>query len=267
MLPRLRSLLSVGVCLAGAVLAQASPPGSWLPGSPGKEPGRSGTDVSQQAPAASQPTNQQLADEIVQRLRQSPRLKGYHVDVVVYHGSVQLSGYVSDQSQRDEILNLTRRVSGVVQIQDRLVLTNPGGITQTQALDPIPGPPPRKEGAGPLLGDPPASPATGGAAMPPEPTNLLQGAQQGAQPGPAVNAYTQPRMPPYAWPTYAPYNNYSRVAYPLLYPYQSWPFIGPMYPFPKIPPGWRSIHLTWEDGYWWYGRNSRGHDWWRVRFW
>jgi len=57
------------------------------------------------------------------------------------------------------------------------------------------------------------------------------------------------------------------VAYPNLYPYQSWPFIGPFYPYPKIPPGWRSITLTWQDGYWWYGKNATPHDWWRVRYW
>jgi hypothetical protein len=57
------------------------------------------------------------------------------------------------------------------------------------------------------------------------------------------------------------------VAYPQLYPYQSWPFIGPQYPFPKIPLGWRSVSLTWQDGHWWYGRLASGHDWWRIRYW
>ena len=76
-----------------------------------------------------------------------------------------------------------------------------------------------------------------------------------------------PPMPPYAWPSYAPYNNYSRVAAPSMYPYQSWPFIGPPYPFPKVPLGWRSVNLRWIDGHWWYGRTATGHDWWRVRYW
>jgi hypothetical protein len=76
-----------------------------------------------------------------------------------------------------------------------------------------------------------------------------------------------PKMPPYAWPTYAPYNNYSRVAYPTLYPYNAWPFIGPFYPFPKVPLGWRSVKLQWNDGHWWYSKTATGHDWWRVRYW
>ena len=73
-----------------------------------------------------------------------------------------------------------------------------------------------------------------------------------------------PPLPPYAWPTFAPYNNYSRVAYPTLYPAEAWPNIGPFYPFPKAPLGWRSVSLTWNDGYWFFGRNATGHDWWRA---
>ena len=77
--------------------------------------------------------------------------------------------------------------------------------------------------------------------MPPEPMPIFQ-----AQPGVGMYPnpqYQQPPLPPYAWPTYAPYNNYSRVAYPTLYPYEAWPFIGPFYPFPRVPLGWRSVPL------------------------
>ena len=76
-----------------------------------------------------------------------------------------------------------------------------------------------------------------------------------------------PKMPPYAWPSYAPYNNYSRVALPQAYPYEAFPFIGPCYPFPKIPPAWRSVKLQWEDGHWWFSTHSTKHDLWRMRYW
>ena len=76
-----------------------------------------------------------------------------------------------------------------------------------------------------------------------------------------------PRLPPYAWPTYAPYNNMARVAYPQSYPYNAFPYIGPFYPFPKVPLGWRKVVLEWEDGHWYYGRMSSPHDFWRVKFW
>jgi hypothetical protein len=96
---------------------------------------------------------------------------------------------------------------------------------------------------------------------PGEPMPIFQG---GGMPNPAMQP---PPMPPYAWPTVAPYNNFSRVAYPTLYNYEQWPFIGPFYPFPRVPMGWRSVSLTWQDGHWWYGRNATGHDWWRIRYW
>src|SRR6202040_2132239 len=80
-----------------------------------------------------------------------------------------------------------------------------------------------------------------------EPTPIFQ-----ARP-PSPYDLNPPQMPPNAWPTYAPYNNFSRVAYPEAYPYNAWPFIGPIYPFPKVPLGWRSVKLQWDDGYWWFG--------------
>lgn len=98
--------------------------------------------------------------------------------------------------------------------------------------------------------------------MPPEPLPIFT-----AQPGMPNPHLQPPPMPPYAWPTFAPYNNVSRVAYPNNYPYEAWPFIGPMYPFPKVPLGWRNVTLGWRDGYWWYGRDASGHDWWRIRYW
>jgi hypothetical protein len=27
------------------------------------------------------------------------------------------------------------------------------------------------------------------------------------------------------------------------------------------------VTLRWQDGYWWYGREASGHDWWRIRYW
>jgi hypothetical protein len=87
-------------------------------------------------------------------------------------------------------------------------------------------------------------------------------------PGPGAGlALNPPTMPPYAWPTYSPYNNYSRVAYPNEYPYAAFPYIGPMYPFPKVPLGYRAIKLEWEDGHWWYGRTATKRDYWMVRYW
>ena len=57
--------------------------------------------------------------------------------------------------------------------------------------------------------------------------------------------------PNYAWPSYAPYPNFSAVGYPTAYPWQAWPNIGPFYPYPEVPLDWRAVTLRWDDGIWW----------------
>jgi len=62
--------------------------------------------------------------------------------------------------------------------------------------------------------------------------------------------YDQPHMPNYAWPGYAAYPNYAAVTYPRQYSPTAWPFIGPFYPYPQVPLGWRKVTLEWDDGWW-----------------
>ena len=64
-------------------------------------------------------------------------------------------------------------------------------------------------------------------------------------------AYDNPQMPSYAWPSYAAYPNYAAVTYPHQYSPTAWPYIGPFYPYPQVPLGWRKVMLEWDDG-WWY---------------
>jgi hypothetical protein len=202
--------------------------------------------------------NQRLADAVAAGLRQSEQLHQYHVDITAAGGVVELTGQVANVGQRDEVLQIVRAVPGVSAVRDRLVTREAGAVTRTAAVTQ-----PALQEPGPLPGKgiggappPPAGPA------PNEPTPIFS-----APPGLSYAAHNPPPLPPYAWPTFAPYNNYSRVANPTLQPYQAWPFIGPMYPFPKVPLGWRSVKLEWEDGHWWYGRLATPHDYWRVRFW
>jgi len=63
--------------------------------------------------------------------------------------------------------------------------------------------------------------------------------------------YDQPTLPNYAWPSYAAYPNYAAVSYPRQYSPSAWPYIGPFYPYPQVPLGWRKVTLEWDDG-WWY---------------
>jgi len=68
--------------------------------------------------------------------------------------------------------------------------------------------------------------------------------------GVAPARYDQPRMPNYAWPSYAAYPNYAAVTYPKQYSPTAWPYIGPFYPYPQVPLGWRKVTLEWDNGWW-----------------
>lgn len=63
-------------------------------------------------------------------------------------------------------------------------------------------------------------------------------------------SYENAQMPGYAWPSYAAYPNYAAVTYPQQYSPSAWPYIGPFYPYPQVPLGWRKVTLEWDDGWW-----------------
>ena len=69
--------------------------------------------------------------------------------------------------------------------------------------------------------------------------------------GPLPGQYNQPNLPNYAWPAYANYPNYAQVSYPRAYSPKAWPYIGPFYPYPQVPLGWRKVTLEHDNGYWW----------------
>ncbi len=62
--------------------------------------------------------------------------------------------------------------------------------------------------------------------------------------------YDSPNLPNYAWPGYAANGNYAAVSYPQQYSPSAFPFIGPFYPYPQVPMGWRKVSLEWDDGWW-----------------
>jgi hypothetical protein len=67
--------------------------------------------------------------------------------------------------------------------------------------------------------------------------------------GVGVN-YDNAQLPGYAWPSYAAYPNYSALTYPKQYSPTAWPYIGPFYPYPQVPLGWRKVTMEWDDGWW-----------------
>jgi hypothetical protein len=207
--------------------------------------------------------NQQMAEAIAQRLRQSGRLHQYAIDVGFARGVAEVSGVVAGPAQHDEAIRLVGLVPGVERVIDHLEVAGVSGEGSLSPIRRVQGEAPPAQLPQPLPSAPAVPPPPAAAAPPGAPPEAVPSFQA---PPPTPYDLNPPRMPPYAWPTYAPYNNYSRVCYPTAYPYNAFPFIGPSYPFPKVPLGWRTVQLQWEDGYWWFSKLASGWDWWRLRF-
>lgn len=246
---KLRSLttLAAALALGGTTLAKGPVKATKVTKAPKV------TEVSQPSTAQSAALNQKLAEAVAARLSQSSVAEGADVALVTDDGAVTVTGGCMTAEQKKAILGEIRVVTGVKLVRDGLTV---GGVQQAQALGPVAGVPPTSVMPQATLGGAVGAPGYGGPLQ--EPLGLGQG---GGYEGAA------PPLPPYAWPTYAPHNNVSRVGYPESYPYNAFPYIGPFYPFPKVPLGWRSVNLTWEDGHWFMGRTAVPHDYWRVRFW
>jgi hypothetical protein len=102
------------------------------------------------------------------------------------------------------------------------------------------------------------------AAAPGYPAGVVPPPPGWAQPGVGAvgPVYDQPNVPQYAWPNYAAAPNYAAVTYPRQYSASAWPYIGPFYPYPQVPLGWREVTLEWDDGHWFLDFNDRTDKWW-----
>ncbi len=246
-----------------------------------QEPARLTLERSQ-APVAGVHDNQEMADGIAQQLRHSPNLRQYNIDITVKGSTVELTGNVGDLRQREQAQKIAMSAPGVTNVVDKLTIgaiqrvsttQEPAMLPEVPTAIPLPGfqsqaPMPMPKTQAPL-----PIPQQAQSQIPVRPgiPQTVYGEPAGAtdaygQPG-NPNEMGTPPLPGNAWPTYAPYNNYSRVAYPEAYPACAWPFIGPFYPFPRVPPGWRSVKLEWQDGHWWFSKTATQYDFWRVRYW
>jgi len=116
----------------------------------------------------------------------------------------------------------------------------PGSMRYTEGVPapqaPVPG---GQMAGGPMMGGPMPM-GSAGVGMPPVP---MRG--------------EGPNMPNYAWPSYSAYPNYAALQYPTQYSPTAWPYIGPFYPYPQVPLGWRRVSLEWDDGWWWLDFDER----------
>src|SRR5262249_26672400 len=78
-----------------------------------QEPGRFQMEREQPSISLSEASsNQQVAQSIAEQLRQSEQLHRYCVDVVFKGGTADLSGSVTDQLQREEVLRIVQGTPG-----------------------------------------------------------------------------------------------------------------------------------------------------------
>lgn len=225
-------------------------------------------------PASSSDDNQQpspadvaTTDAIIGKLQQSKAngsLRGFDLDVSTVNGDVWLKGTVANQAQKDLVLDIARRTRGVARVIDDVSVKGSSPIRQVSTG--APAPVPQQGSSMPVVGQPaplgpqafapsglasygPCAEVAGGGPVP------MPGA--GGEYGVGAPRYDQPNMPPYAWPSYAAHPNYSAVTYPKQYSPSAWPYIGPFYPYPQVPLGWRKVALEWDDGLWYLDFTSK----------
>jgi hypothetical protein len=208
------------------------------------------------ATTMAQTANQATADSVAAVLRNHPGLAASRITIEARNGQVTLGGVVLSPALKQEAVTRTMQVLGVASVNDRLAVGDPrvlparyqtvGGI-QAAGVPIGGGAPIMNRGVmggtvpnGGYVGS--GAPVTGYDANAPLPEGpAIPGASGAGQPG----------MPNYAWPSYAPYPNFSAVGYPTVYPWQAWPNIGPVHPYPEVPLDWRAVTLRWDDGLWW----------------
>ena len=197
--------------------------------------------------------NQMMAEQIARALGQGG-LGSQDIEVRFNSGVATLSGRVADPRMAMFAHHTVAQVPGVQQVDNRLM---------------VPGPPPGQGGmppgamgpGGPVqqvsFQQPPQVPGAPPVMTPPLPSPPMA---HGGR-GPSHLAYDLPNLPNYAWPSYASYPNYASLSYPKQYSASAWPYIGPFYPYPQVPLGWRSVQLQWDDGYWSLNFNPRTEKW------
>jgi len=231
------------------VVAQpvAAKPTSRVPVAPRRLQGQATARVMQARPDMPVVDDNAIAQAIGKSLtvkKDSGELKAFNVNLSVSGGTVWIKGYAADEAQRALILESASHIDGVVQVVNDIAVQAPAVIqiaSAPQLETPATSQPIRQVSQQPQS----VAPATAVQAPAAAPVQMMQSAQ-----GMARARYEQPNMPNYAWPTYASYPNYSQVTYPRQYSPSAWPYIGPFYPYPQVPLGWRKVSLEWDDGWW-----------------
>lgn len=231
-----------------------------------------------------EPANSQdmrITDSIYDSLAQAKAagtLRGFDLDISTIKGDVWIRGSVSNEDQKSMVLDVARRTRGVARVIDEITVKQ-GSLVRPVSTN-VPEPP--MSSLAPMPVPPAPRQVPNGSSMPnmghsavrtPQPfapSNFASHQQvvggvsggpapmhHGAEVGMNAPRYDQPNLPNYAWPSYAAYPNYAAVTYPKQYSPSAWPYIGPFYPYPQVPLGWRKVSLQWDDGLWYLDFTSK----------
>lgn len=190
------------------------------------------------------PSNQQVAEQIAASLSQVG-LVGYDVEIRFANGVATLAGNVGTVQQRQAASDAVSRIPGIQSVNNQLQVN--AAVTPT-AYAPNPN----------------MYPAGGHPAMMASQPGFAGGGMGPSPMGVAPASFSNPHLPAHAWPAYAQYPNSAAVSYPTQYSASAWPYIGPFYPYPQVPMGWREVSLEWDDGHWQLNFNKEKDKWYWV---
>lgn len=220
--------------------------------------------------------NQAMAEQIAAALT-AAQLDGYDIEIRYQDGTALLGGSVGTMAEREAAERVVSQVPGVMSVQNHLrparePLPPQGGMQHPGMGHPAmaghPGMHPQMGPQGPIHpaaygmmgsqgpGPQGMGPQGMGPGMPGAPAYGPSG------PGASPAVFNSPSMPDYAWPSYAQYPNSAAVTYPQQYSASAFPYIGPFYPYPQVPLGWRDATLRWDDGQWNLQFRQRTDKWW-----
>ncbi len=228
-------------------------------------------------------SNQQVAEQIGKALR-TQDLKGHDISVEYKGGVARLTGHAPSLRHKAAITKVVTGVSDVKRVDNQLRISAPQPAATARSAAQRPTAP--RSAARPAnpsgiqLASAEEMPHHGRVTRVPTsvPREAVQQVQhvQGMQPpaGAPIPSYgamatpashavqDMPNLPTHAWPAYASHPNYAQVTYPKEYSAAAWPYIGPFYPYPQVPLGWRKAQLEWDDGYWKLNFSPRTEKWW-----
>ena len=178
--------------------------------------------------------NQMIAQAVASAIAQAVPERGYSVSVECQRGVVTVRGTVSGPEQMMRVVEAAQATPGVGKVINALAVGDGSSVQQVMYIRQAV-PPQQPEGAGTGEG---------------LPQQLVPATPQHVFRGTGATQYDLPYMPPFSWPAYAPYPNYSALQYPTYYPNSAWPHIGTFAPYPEPPLDWREVKLKWNDGHW-----------------